>query len=125
MKGCILISVFFIVGCAGMRGPRDPWTTTDTVLQVTYSALHIMDWSQTLHIARNSEKYYETNPILGEHPSTGRVNTYFAVTLLANTVIPMHLNKPYRNIWQGIWIINQYTYVQHNRRISIGITLGF
>lgn len=108
-----------------MRGPRDPWTTTDTVLQATYTALHVMDWSQTLHIARNPEQYKEQNTFLGEYPSTGRVNSYMALTLIANTAIPMYLKKPYRNIWQSIWIIHDYSFVQHNRRIGIGISLHF
>lgn len=121
----LLVFALLLQGCAGLRGLRDPWTGTDTVLQATYTALHVMDWSQALHIARNPKTHTEGNKVLGEHPSTGRVNAYFATTLALQTIIPMKLNKPWRNIWQGTWIINQYFIVQHNRRAGLGITLHF
>jgi dimethylglycine dehydrogenase len=35
------------------------------------------DYLQTLEISRNPDKYYERNPILGNHPSQGEVTAYF------------------------------------------------
>jgi len=125
MKGCILIIVFFIAGCASMSAPRDPWTKTDTALQVTYSALHIMDWSQTLHSARNPEKYYETNPLLGSHPSEGRVNSMLALSLIAHTTVAYILPKPYRGYWQLFWMGVEVEAVKHNRAAGIGLSIHF
>ncbi len=101
------------------------WTATDTTLQVTYLTLHAMDWAQTLHIARNPQRYYETNHSLGQHPSEGRVNSYFALTGIANTALTVALPKPWRTGWQVGIIVHDYTYVQHNHRIGIGISLRF
>ena len=101
------------------------WTWTDTGLQVTYLTLHTMDWTQTLHIARNPDKYYEMNQTLGRHPSEGRVNSYFAATALLNTGAAWLLPKPWRTMWQVGFIVDRYAYVQHNRRIGIGISLHF
>ena len=106
---------------------HDPsaWTWGDTVLQTIYTTFHVMDWSQTLHIARNPQKFTEANPILGKHPSEGRVNSYFALTLLGHTGISYLLPKPYRTIWQGTWIYVEYDVVQQNREAGIGISLSF
>jgi hypothetical protein len=37
-----------------------------------------MDWLQTKYIATHGNEYRETNPMLGDHPSKGQVNAYFA-----------------------------------------------
>lgn len=46
------------------------------------AVLLVIDWRQTLVIARNPEKWHEVNPILGEHPSPARVHCWFALCLL-------------------------------------------
>ena len=39
---------------------KNEWTHTDTALQLSYTALHIADWGQTLDI-ENHANAYETN----------------------------------------------------------------
>ena len=52
----------------------------------------ILDWKQTLKIARNPLLYSETNKILGKHPSVAEVNRYFiaviALQILAYKMLP-------------------------------------
>lgn len=57
----------------------EDWTTGDTIAQVVTMGLIAIDWRQSRQIARNPDRYAESNPVLGEHPSMGRVNTYFAL----------------------------------------------
>lgn len=45
--------------------------------------LHTADYLQTRQIAKNPDRWHETNPALGLHPSVGRVNSYFAITGIA------------------------------------------
>ena len=47
---------------------QEPLTEKDKSLIVTSTILQGIDMLQTLEIA-NNDKYYETNPILGKHPS--------------------------------------------------------
>lgn len=107
------------------------WTSLDTGLQVTYTFLHITDWSQTLHASRRRSYrnqplcYRETNPVLGDNPSTGRINSYFASTLLLHSAIAYILPKPYRTIWQSFWIGAEYSAVQQNREYGLGVSLHF
>ena len=99
----------------------DEWTNTDTAFQVGYSILHIIDWGQTREIINNG--YSESNLILGEYPSKGKINTYFAVTLIGHAAISYVLPHDYRILWQVIWIGMEARTVAWN--YNAGIKLGF
>lgn len=79
----------------------------------------VADWAQTRHIAANPGKYYETNPILGRHPSAAQVNQYFVSVLvlnhLAKEVLPPKVSKYF---YMGVATI-QTTHVLRNYRIGI------
>jgi len=89
--------------------------------EAAYWTLHIMDWGQTLEIARHPEKYYELNPILGRHPGVGKVNTYFLITGIGHTLISAALPKKYRRIWQWFTIGIESSVVLHNFRIGLKV----
>lgn len=122
IKGILLI----ILAVYPRNAKANEWIKEDTVLQATYSALHIVDWSQTLEIkARKNEGHGESNLILGRYPSRGKINRYFAGTLIGHYLVAMWLDKPYRNIWQSAWINIEWYYVNHNKRRGISIGLNF
>lgn len=114
----------------------DKWTKTDSGLQLAFTSLLLADWSQTLNIAEDSRNNYvihrpdgdylhrEENSILGEAPSSGKVNRYFAGTLIGHYVVARWLNDPWRNIWQSIWIYTEYNVVTHNKRNGFEIRLS-
>ena len=108
---------------ANAASDRDAWTPVDTGLQLTYTALAVADWNQTLHIARNPERFYEKNDTLGRHPDKGRVNAYFATTIAVNAVIAALLPKPYRTFWQAVWIGYAGDTVRKNHQL--GLRLSF
>ena len=96
------------------------WTRSDTYRQAAVIGLEIIDWRQTRYIANHPREYYEMNPILGEHPSPGRVNTYFATMIAANVAVTALLPPPYRAWWQYISIGTQGFVVIHNFDAGIG-----
>jgi len=97
------------------------WSRSDTYRQVTYSALHLLDWSQTRYIAENPSRYYESyNLVLGRHPSKDKVDIYYAATLAIHTAVARLLDGPYREGWQYITIGVEGPMVVHNFRIGIG-----
>jgi len=51
---------------------------------VSSTALILADWSQTLQIIREPHTRHEGNPLLGRHPSEGRVNTMVGLAVTAN-----------------------------------------
>jgi hypothetical protein len=76
------------------------WSNEDMQRQLAYSLLHGADWAQTRTIAKNPQQFHETNPILGEHPSTGTVNNYFLSTLLGHWLLSNALPPEYRKLFQ-------------------------
>lgn len=136
MKSAKWIIAVFVLLPATSRA--NDWTTADTLWQATYTALHVADWGQTLHIREcerestvfNGQTYYkggcdhaERNPILGEYPTRGEVNAYFATTLILHTAIAYYLPPPYRRIWQIVWIGVQANTVSRN--INAGVKFSF
>jgi hypothetical protein len=94
------------------------WTWTDTAYQATAVSLMSVDWAQTRWMAKQNwqwdgKNHEETNPLLGRHPSTKDVDTYFPVVIIVHTIIAMALPDKAkvfkyeinpRRIWQCVWI---------------------
>ena len=120
-----LTILFIVLAVSPVHADNKSWTATDTTLQLTFSTLLIMDWTQTLHIVRNKDKYYETNNMLGEYPSKRDVNRYFFTSLVGHAAVSYLLPKPYRTIWQSVYIIIEYDVIQKNRDLGIGISMHF
>jgi hypothetical protein len=71
-----------LVSPAGQTSSQwfSPLTAKDYAYMAAITAFKTTDWMQTRQIAEQPLQYHEINPILGRHPSTGRVNTYFALS---------------------------------------------
>ena len=101
----------------------DEWTMEERTTFAMSSVLLVADWAQTRQIARNAQQFRETNPVLGDHPGMGRVNTYFATALLLNYVIGNSLSNGWRRAWfVGVGGV-EASVVQRN--LSIGLKLNF
>ena len=114
----LIIVCLFLSGCA-----NGGWSTEDSYRQVGVVALSGVDWMQTRKIAKNPDEYHENNPILGEHPSTEKVDVYFAASIAAHTAVAMALPPEYRKWFQYISIGVQAGVVASN--FSIGLGVGF
>jgi hypothetical protein len=58
--------------------------------------------------------------VLGEHPSVGRVDGYFALCLLAQVGIAAALPSQYRAVFQYVGIVFEAGLVGHNFSVGIG-----
>jgi len=60
---------------------ENEWSFEDKTWGATAGALLLGDWATTNYMTHhyNGTTYYETNPILGQHPTANRVNLYFLV----------------------------------------------
>lgn len=82
----------------------------------TSNALIIADWAQTRRIA-DDPNYIETNPILGENPTSGDVNRYFVSAIILHNVIgevilPKKLRKKYYigvSLFQGAAVTHNFS----------------
>ena len=97
------ISLFLLLVTAPVFA-ADPWSKADKTREAIYLTLHVVDWGQSLDIAKNPQLYTEGNHILGEHPSVKRVNAYFATTALLHAGIVHVLPSRYRPAFQYFWI---------------------
>jgi hypothetical protein len=98
----------------------DEWREADTYREVGYMILHGLDLKQTHEIAANPNKYFEHNPILGDHPDSAQVNTYFAATAIAHYYIARKLDSDWRELFQYVTIGFESRSVFRNFSLGIG-----
>ena len=127
--------------CRAALASTEDWTTTNTVLQLSNSALLMVDWAQTRQMIRNpcfdvngehkkyaqncSNPHHESGPakhFVGEHPSIGQVNVYFAGSLVANYLITRGLPGPWREVYQVGFSVYELGVVQNNWKIGIRVS---
>lgn len=101
-----------VSGCATIC--RGGWDTQDTVMETTSLALLAADQHQTQQIASQPGEYYETNPILGSHPTHARVNIYFAGWSILHPLVACALPPKERALWQTGTIVLEGVVVTNN-----------
>jgi hypothetical protein len=79
--------------------------------------LHIIDWRQTVFIARHPYTYHELNWVLGRKPNPNQVHSYFAFTAIALSSISLESRFWY--VVLGLWVATETWAVIHNRRLGI------
>jgi hypothetical protein len=97
------------------------WSTLDKTLLVASTATNVVDWGQTRTIAMNPDQWRERNPLLGDHPSVGRVNTYFISRLILIPVLAHYLPE-YRTAILSLWLAIGVGYSGHNHIIGLRMT---
>lgn len=94
MKTLILLSIF-LMGCT--------WSKGDIIREVTWQTLHAVDYGQTRYAMKRPTEFKELNPLLGDHPSEGRLNLFTLVTGIGHILITDYAGK-YRSLFQNITI---------------------
>ncbi len=118
MKTILILLIFLLpINCYAA------WDKNDTFREIAWQGIHLIDWGQTLEAARQPDRYYEMNPILGKHPSVGNVNLYMATSLIVHPMISYFLPKKYRKAWQYISIGISGGCVIHN--FNAGLKVKF
>jgi len=98
------------------------WTREDTYRELAWTALLVVDYGQTMNIARHPERFREYNPILGKHPSQSSVSIYVLSAAIIHPIISYYLPPKYRKVWQHITIAVEVGAVGHNFGAGIGVT---
>ena len=126
-----LFLLLVLSGAARAEGLNlDPWTREDTYRQAALTALLVVDWGQTRYLVKHpidpvqangtynwrAEGY---NRFLGEHPSLGRVNSYFLAAIVGHAAISYVLPCSLRHGWQYVWIGIEANTVERNHHIGI------
>lgn len=122
MKRIMTIGVIIVVLFqSNMLFADSDWTKGDTIMELTWQVINVIDYGQTMEISNNPDKWVEYNPILGEHPTNGEVNTYFIAGALLHVGIAYVIPKRWRPWFECITITSSSTCVVNN--FSAGIKM--
>ena len=116
MNWLLIIFILMLSGCASSGS----WDTTDKALGATALAATVSDWGQTRFIAENPQRFHENNPLLGEHPSLGRVDAHFVGAIVGGYFIADALPGKYRKVFLGTVSILEISVTAHNKSIGVG-----
>ena len=114
--GCLLVAA-----AAAAQAQSRAWTALDYSLAGGAATMMALDWAQTRHIARNPSRYSERNPIMGEHPSTAKVDQYFALASLLMAGAAYVMPRPERRLFLSGVIVVETSAVASNYRIGVKI----
>lgn len=89
--------------------------------QAAANTLMLLDWAQTRNIARNPERWYETNPLLGNHPSAAEVDVYFLASLITINGVGTALPKRWSRHWFQAFAFHQALHVLSNQQLGISV----
>ena len=124
MKRWAFLLCFAVVSCG--------WSRQDLVLEGAWQVLHVIDYGQTLDIAKHPKQYHECNPLLDEHPSEGDVNLFAVVAGILHPVITGALPPKAeifgiefspRTVWQAYSLGEKAGCVINN--FSIGLCINY
>lgn len=101
----------------------ESWDTTDKALGVAAVTALSLDWGQTRYIAQSHHGYYEHNVVLGDHPSSGRVDAYFVSAIVGTLLIGNALAPRHRKAF-FIGVI-AFELIATTRNRTLGIKVSF
>jgi len=124
MKALLLCLILLLP--AALRAEEKVWSTTELSLLAAYQVARFVDWRQTLNIAeqRNpdgSYAWHETNPLLGRHPSVGRVNTHYAISAIGVAALAHYLPNRYRKPFLTGAVVFEVAIVARNYNLGIAM----
>jgi hypothetical protein len=117
-----LLFALLLGALAGCSTVPSNWTTEDTQRESVYAVATVMDWRQTMDIARHPDRK-EANTILGEHPTNEKINQYFVVAGILQYSIAAILPPEERAAWQSMGILLEVICVRNN--LKLGLSIGF
>jgi len=106
MKLLIILLSIFLTGCA-------TWSKGDKIREATWMVLHVVDYKQTQYAMERPDEFKELNPLLGDHPSEGRLNTFAVAGGLFHILVTNYLEE-HRTVWQNITIGMKIVVVANN-----------
>jgi hypothetical protein len=114
--GCLLGAA-----ATAAQAQTSEWTALDYSLAGGAATLMALDWAQTRYAARNPTRFKERNPIMGDHPSTGDVDKYFALASLLTAGITYILPRRERQLFLGAVLVVETSAVANNYRIGVKV----
>lgn len=119
----MLLSLLLLPVMLGAEEWFEPLNRNEVIAETAFVGLAVLDWNQTLQIAKHPDRYSETNPVIGHHPSTERVNLLMPAGIVLHALVTYALPRKYRPFWQYVWIGEETACVYQNWKS--GLTVRF
>ena len=98
-------------------------TQPQKVGELAFQTANFIDMLQTIEIVEHSDRWYETNPILGKHSRKNEVITYFMIRGSLHYQITKWLPEELKMPWLTITFLPQIPIIEHNH--NLGIRIGW
>ena len=121
MKSIICVFLLF-VSLSIKAEPFEGWTKEEKSWFAAAEVFHVTDYLTTRNMLYAQQGYYETNPILGAHPSPDRLNIWFAGWLVGNYFISDALSHEHRLLWLKIYTAIEVGATANNLYVGARIT---
>ena len=101
------------------------WTPVQKELWSAYTAVWLVDFGQTRHIAKHPDNHYEEGlfGLYGRHPTTREVDRYFISMYALNLYIANKLSSSGRTLFIGYWVAEHGQCVVSNYSVGIRVDL--
>ena len=113
--------IIVLTGCKSIPIEKQRILARETIV---FSTMY-KDYQQTMQISKNPDLYYEKNRIMGRHPSSKTVKTYFLTRGLIHVLIAYVLPERISEVWQSYFILESIECVINNEDIGIGSDTEF
>lgn len=119
LRNALFVAAMLVALLLAINDARaEKFSSEDWARQAAFWTLLAIDYGQTRDI-KNNPGMYETNPLLGKHPSDERIRNYFIGAAIGHAAIAYVLPREYRVAWQWVWIGVEAGYVAHNYNIGL------
>lgn len=112
-----------ILSALSSAAHADDWSRNDIYREALYLSLLTIDCQQTRYGSRHPARFEEGNPLLGKHPSIGKINNVCVATGTSHVLVAGLLPEKWRYAFQGFSIIIEAGIVGTN--YSAGVKWGF
>jgi len=113
-------TLIFLLCLISVNVHASPLTDMQVKKEVAWQVINLIDYGQTMDIVKSKGAYYETNPILGEHPTPQAVGRYFFISAISHYAITKYLTN-YRGAWQTITLFVSASCVYNNYEIGLRV----
>jgi len=116
-----------LLAAAPTRAEENGWfqrpNTVDIVGQSLVTGLILADWMTTTNGLYHRRNMSEWNPVLGPHPSRTKLNLFVPAAMLGHAAVSYALPRPWRNVWQCVFIVVEAGAVRGNMVAGAGFSL--
>lgn len=105
--------------------PFEDWTNEEKAWFAASEITQAIDYQTTRNMLYQQSRkgFYETNPLLGHHPSKSKMNLSEVATLVGNYYLSDYLGHDNRLLWLKVHTSLELLVIGHN--LSIGAELKF